>query len=95
MFFITRTLFYTVGQRKFRKITIKLSFVQKLKLFLFFRWWDTSLWSDFFNQFLNIKSDLPNVTAMRTRFEEAFFKLQARNCFMTAAAELNKLMISK
>jgi len=59
------------------------------------RWWDTSLWSDFFNQFLNIKSDLPNVTAMRTRFEEAFFKLQARNCFMTAAAELNKLMISK
>ena len=57
-----------------------------------FRWWNTALWSDFFNQFLNIKDKLPNVEEMRNQFQQAFFALQDRNCFMSAAAELNKLI---
>ena len=58
------------------------------------RWWDVNLWTDFFNQFLNIKEDkLPDVKAMRQKFETAFFNLQQREGFDTAAVELNKLLL--
>ena len=57
------------------------------------RWWDGALWNDFFQQFLNIEGEkLPNVTQMRLRFESAFFELQKKTSFETAASELNKLI---
>lgn len=57
------------------------------------RWWDGALWNDFFQQFLNIEGgQLPNVTQMRLRFESAFFELQKKTSFETAASELNKLI---
>lgn len=56
------------------------------------RWWDVNLWTDFFHQFLNIQ-DLPDVKAMREKFEASFFNLQQRSGFDTAATELNKLLL--
>jgi hypothetical protein len=57
------------------------------------RWWDTELWSDFFNKFLNIESvqNLPNIVEMRAKFENSLYELQSRNSFEDAASELNKL----
>ena len=59
----------------------------------FCRWWNVSLWDDFFREFLNIGQDLPDISTIRRRFEESFYeKVKGGGAFITAVSELNKLM---
>jgi len=39
----------------------------------FKRWWQQELWKEFFNEFLNIKENLPDLAAWRVRFQQVFF----------------------
>ena len=50
------------------------------------------MWTEFFNKFLNIGDEFPNVPEMRLKFESAFFHLQKRHSFEIVASELNKLI---
>ena len=59
------------------------------------RWWNVSLWEDFFREFLNIGQEFPDITLTRLRFEESFYEKVRGNGganFITAVSELNKLM---